>query len=149
MDGVRIDVEEETKKQKAARKAREWRAANPERVCETNKAWRAANPDRVREENRARYRDRPERTSELRKAKKYNLSVEQVRALNAVTHCQISGWALTPGRGRAIDHCHVTGTVRGVLHPRVNMALGLLGDNPELLRAMADYLERHRPCSAD
>lgn len=39
------------------------------------------------------------------------------------------------------DHDRTTGEWRGVLCSRCNMAIGLLGDNPALLRAAAAYLE--------
>ncbi len=41
-----------------------------------------------------------------------------------------------------IDHDHETGVVRGALCQKCNMALGLMRDNPLLLRLAADYLER-------
>jgi|SRR5690625_3806251 len=44
----------------------------------------------------------------------------------------------------AVDHCHATGTVRSLLCHNCNRALGLLQDNPELLRAGAEYIEAHR-----
>src|SRR5262245_15570650 len=40
-----------------------------------------------------------------------------------------------------VDHCHNTDKVRGLLCHRCNWALGILGDNPTLLRRAADYLE--------
>lgn len=48
-------------------------------------------------------------------------------------------------RRLAVDHCHMTGAVRGLLCTRCNYALGQARDNPALLRAMANYLERGRP----
>lgn len=40
-----------------------------------------------------------------------------------------------------IDHDHETGELRGLLCSKCNMAVGLLDDNPDLLRTAADYLE--------
>lgn len=43
-----------------------------------------------------------------------------------------------------VDHCHATGVVRGILCSNCNLALGLSGDEPDRLRAMAEYLEASR-----
>jgi len=48
-------------------------------------------------------------------------------------------------RRLAVDHCHTTGKVRGLLCQRCNMGIGYFRDNPVLLRAAADYAESHAP----
>lgn len=40
-----------------------------------------------------------------------------------------------------VDHDHKTGRVRGLLCARCNTAIGLMRDEPLLLRTAADYLE--------
>ncbi len=42
-----------------------------------------------------------------------------------------------------VDHCHKTGKVRGLLCNRCNMAIGLLGDDPDRAVRAAKYLRRH------
>jgi hypothetical protein len=42
-----------------------------------------------------------------------------------------------------VDHNHETGQIRGLLCSRCNTGLGLLGDNPDLLRRAAAYLEEY------
>jgi len=39
-----------------------------------------------------------------------------------------------------VDHCHSTGKVRGILCPSCNLVLGKVGDNPETLLNMIQYL---------
>jgi hypothetical protein len=47
----------------------------------------------------------------------------------------------------AVDHCHRTGKVRALLCRGCNHSMGSYGDDPALLRAMADYVEAHRMAS--
>lgn len=42
------------------------------------------------------------------------------------------------------DHCHQTGAFRGWICERCNLTLGRVRDSAELLRRMADYLERNK-----
>lgn len=48
-----------------------------------------------------------------------------------------------------VDHDHVTGGVRELICTRCNQALGCALDDPDRLRALADYLERHRVLMVD
>jgi hypothetical protein len=43
-------------------------------------------------------------------------------------------------KGLMVDHCHRTGTIRGILCSRCNSALGLLDDDPALVEQALEYL---------
>jgi hypothetical protein len=44
----------------------------------------------------------------------------------------------------AVDHCHKTGKVRKLLCNNCNVGLAMFKDNPELLRAAAQYIDDHQ-----
>ena len=63
---------------------------------------------------------------------KYGVCKEEI----GVTECQIC----SSTHKLCIDHCHVTGKVRGMLCNSCNRGIGLLKDNPEVLMAAVKYL---------
>ena len=46
-------------------------------------------------------------------------------------------------RRAVVDHCHVSGKVRGVLCHNCNVSLGLINDDQEILTSMLNYLQEH------
>lgn len=69
----------------------------------------------------------------------YGLTVEQIAEM-AGERCRICGreYLGVP----VVDHDHETKRVRGVICRRCNAALGLMGDNPVLVRSLANYIEK-------
>ena|ERR1017187_305861 len=81
-------------------------------------------------------------TKELRS--KYNLMIEAQR--NRCAICDKPETRTQNGKTRnlSIDHCHKTGTVRGLLCFKCNLAIGQFGDDIEHLMASIKYLERYK-----
>lgn len=78
----------------------------------------------------------------------YGMTIEDYdRLAESQNHvCAICG-GVNPEHGRygtqfrlAVDHNHKTGAVRGLLCNRCNRALGLIKDDPALLKSALDYL---------
>jgi hypothetical protein len=86
---------------------------------------------------------------------KYAITEAEYWALNEAqgSVCRICGlpetWISSRNSGRvtrlSVDHCHSTGVVRGLLCNRCNKILGVAGDDPALLDAMAGYLRNAQP----
>ena len=59
--------------------------------------------------------------------------------------CAICGTTDPGGRHNSnyfvVDHCHTTGKVRKLLCHNCNTALGLIGDNTQVLQSMIKYLQ--------
>ena len=72
--------------------------------------------------------------------KQYGVTDAQLEAMVLVQcgKCAICTEPLEPPH---IDHDHVTGRIRGLLCGKCNKALGLVGDQPAMLRVAAEYLE--------
>src|SRR5262245_46898769 len=73
----------------------------------------------------------------------YGISLEDYDVMferqgGACSICKRTGVTL------CVDHCHLTGEVRGLLCIRCNSALGFCSDDPALLQAAAEYLQAAR-----
>lgn len=47
-------------------------------------------------------------------------------------------------KGLCFDHDHVTGAFRGWLCTRCNVAIGMVNDDTDLMRALIGYLDKHK-----
>lgn len=92
------------------------------------RAWWAANKD----EYNARRR--------TKQHKRYGISDEEYQALLA-RQGGVCGICKKKRRPLCVDHCHITGKVRGLLCHKCNLGLGHYDDDPVLTRAATAYLE--------
>jgi hypothetical protein len=99
-------------------------------------------------ESRRKWREGHPREHRGRHVKnRYRIGLDEYEALASVVggKCPICGEPPTaPLKTLDLDHDHVTGRVRGFLCRGCNLALGGARDNPDILRALAEYVEQHR-----
>ena len=121
--------------------------AQKARKAITDKAWRERNAQRKKENDKAWRENNKEKHLATVRASKllatYGITQEQFNDMLAKQGhvCKI---CLGPQQGKvamAVDHCHTTGVVRGLLCNNCNRALGLLQDNPELMYKAIEYLK--------
>lgn len=77
---------------------------------------------------------------------KYGIGVVDYRRMLAAQggKCAICEKAPKKGRRLAVDHCHRTGKVRGLLCGSCNYSLGVWKDNPRRFSRAATYLLQSR-----
>ncbi len=114
--------------------------------------WYKKNAEHVRQYKKARYY-KPD-VIQLRKnadyLRKYGITLETYESMLteqnyvcAICHCPEVELSTTGGgsiKSLAVDHCHATGAIRGLLCQRCNRILGLAQDNIIVLKQAAKYL---------
>lgn len=127
-------------------RAKAWRLANLERVSEGKRAYYEANREAILQACKERRRGRPRSVVERNNGLKptgFTLALKE-QAIAAQGHaCAICGTSFEALSERQIhaDHCHRTGSPRGVLCASCNHGLGKFKDDPQRLRAAIAYLE--------
>lgn len=98
-----------------------------------NKSYRKANKEDLARKNKDwRYRE------------KYGMSLVEAEERYVFQGKKCLGCDKELGINFVVDHDHNTNKVRGLLHDNCNKALGFVNDDPEILRALANYLETKR-----
>lgn len=138
---------------------RQWNFANKERVAavrrenaeERNRQRREryAQDEAFREKAKNSARQRcPNARRDARLRAEFGISSADYDRMLEQQHggCAICAkpFAGKGGQRLAVDHCHGTGAVRGLLCTNCNQGLGKFADDAERLRRAADYLNRSR-----
>lgn len=109
------------------------------RACYVNSAarYQKEHPEKAREWGSKKHRRRKYGLTQ----QQYEAMIQNQKSLCAI--CQEPETHITRGghQGQlAVDHCHVTGKIRGLLCFRCNVALGKFRDNPIYLQNAMVYL---------
>lgn len=129
-----------------------------QQVRDRQRRWHEANRGRVRANRRAYYErtkehlKHPDRTR-VETLRLHGLKQADYDAMHAAQDgrcaiCRCTEQELL-GKGKAlkrlaVDHCHTTGRIRGLLCRKCNTALGLLGDDLAGIWAALNYLTDHQ-----
>lgn len=115
-----------------------------------SKAWRERNPEKARQVARRSAAKRREKSPEIVREHAlkaqlkfhYGLTYEQYKEMVALQHGRCKICYRIPSTRLAVDHCHKTGYVRGLLCRQCNSGIGLFRENPITLRKAAAYVSR-------
>lgn len=112
------------------------------RICRRDKAreWRKSRPNYEKE----RYAADRSRTRERHLVRKYGITLVDYESMLIAQNnsCAICG-AKESDQFKGVfhvDHCHRTGTVRGLLCRGCNHMLGVVGDDPDILLRAVEFI---------
>jgi hypothetical protein len=149
----------QTDKYKAARKARREGPQREHILGQKRESWqrnRDTNLEKLRArqqdpEFRAKQRERYDRWRKNDPRGVHRISIKRLYGLELADWDQMvigqlgcCAICLQPGLELHVDHCHETGVIRGLLCSNCNNGLGRFADEPDRLRAAADYIEKFR-----
>jgi hypothetical protein len=115
------------------------------------KAWKAADPERDKATQKRSREKRPRVYKNKQLLWTFGITLEQYEQMLADQNgvCAVCGKTETEihpqskrVRSLNVDHCHDTGRVRGLLCNSCNRGIGLLKDDPAILRRALNYLEK-------
>lgn len=143
----------EDKRARANAATRRWYNKNKAYVAEYNHRVYWADPEQSRrrhKESQRRWKAaNPERHRELNFKSKYGITFAERDAMLVAqgNKCAACGTSEPGGKYKTwhMDHCHKTKRNRGILCHGCNVSLGHMKDDPEKIRCLADYIERHTP----
>ena len=111
--------------------------------CRTCRKLMDSRPEK-RAKDRERYHQKKDSYLNRYYKRTYTISLGQYNELLALQNscCDICKQPCSTGKRLAVDHCHTTNKVRGLLCSRCNQALGVLKDDINILKEAIKYLEK-------
>ena len=145
------EADQERQRQRDRDYQRSWRETNPEKHAQYLTNFKESEAyERAKQRAREQYQANPDATWEAHVLRKFGLTANDYFTMLEVQGggCAICGELKPGGRPRAdgqvhlaVDHCHTTGKVRGLLCQRCNTIIGKANDSVVLLRVAMNYLE--------
>ncbi len=124
------------------------RPGNREKARRVNADYRASQEGKQKfasQEFRQRVRSYPSRAKTPQRAAnlkaKYGLSLDDYQTMLEQQNGSCMICKAIPNKHLAVDHCHTTGKIRGLLCGKCNTGLGLFYDDHDLLLTAATYLK--------
>ena len=116
---------------------------NKDKLLAQDRIWKRANREKVALKARIRYSKKRQIFLDRIRLNKYGITGEEFRTIlkQQGSKCPICNRDIS--KNLSVDHNHLTGEIRGLICNNCNLAMGNAGDSPKILRALADYLERH------
>lgn len=77
--------------------------------------------------------------------RRFNIPFEEAKVLTETDNCEICGISKKEnGKGLAVDHCHTSGKIRGVLCSNCNTGIGMLKDDVNIFKNAIKYINKFK-----
>ena len=133
-------------KEHVKNKNAEWHELNRKRANAVRRKYYISNKEKILKKNRQKYAENPNYFKDIDLKKVYGITLEQYdQMLNTQNHaCAICKKHKNEfAKALAVDHCHDTGKVRGLLCTNCNRALGNLKDSIDSAINAVAYLKAY------
>lgn len=125
---------------------KEYRKNNKENESKNKKEYYKNNKEIIDNKNKKYREDEADDTRRNRKLKwkygitleEYNSTLEEQNFCCAICHKHLSEFK----RNLAVDHCHKTNKIRGLLCNSCNLVIGYADDNLDILKEAINYIKK-------
>lgn len=117
-------------------------AEHRERFAAASRKWSKTHPEQRNATKRAWYARNKEHQKRVVRLRMYGITADKYQELFTQQGgvCAVCRKPCITGRMLAVDHCHKTGKIRGLLCSPCNSALGFVKDDLTRLEALVSYL---------
>jgi len=137
-------------KEEIRKKSKSYPSNSKENKSKYNKEYRKLNKDTLKIKDKEKHQKRKNAIREQRLQKSFGMSLKDYEEMyfNQNGLCKICNKPETAKQSNtdgvrmlAVDHCHITNKVRGLLCTNCNIILGHAKDNIEILKNAIEYLK--------
>lgn len=127
--------------------ARNWRNSNKEKLLAQKRRWKSRNKEKVRLPQRKFIENNPDKIISYKLKSSYNIDIEQYNKILKKQNYSCRICKLHESKFKkslAVDHCHKTEKIRGLLCLNCNTGLGSFKDSTTILKKAIAYLNKKR-----
>ena len=117
---------------------------NPDKIYKRNKRYYDNNREREIERAKIKYKENPELSRDKLLKRRFGITIKKydeiLKSQKGV--CAICKSDCPSGKNLAVDHCHKTGQIRGLLCFNCNLGIANLKESKEIFHKAAEYVEK-------
>ncbi len=123
----------------------EFKAKRANETAEYHKEYREANRSKLKQKEQVARDNKPVKFRDAYFKRNYGMSLIEVESMLLSQECKCAVCSMSIDMSsKHVDHCHTTGVVRGLLCHNCNIGIGMMRDNPDIMRNAITYINASR-----